>query len=245
MNIFKKIWGKIFKKGEKNKTAKTPKNTFPRLMALLPSTDLGTGSDFALLWNGYRAGHYLINRDWQTVNEGAWVTDQDNDEQGMNRIALYRQAYRTLTGGTNPSGDWNSTRPNTTIPGIGTNPGEPSNGGLRQIENKLVELAVAAFGMDAGGAGDDTQVEKMFRALIIQLGQDNVEFQAFYDDLQAAGLTGALGYTFDGTNASVSAAPAPIGSQSSKLASVSGNVNFSSAWVKKFDPFIEQDRTTA
>ena len=130
---------------------------------------------FDMMLTGYQAGHYLITRDWQTTEA---KTQEQLDSYHGERVDDFREAVKVATGNYPTAGNYSNGRGNT-VKNIGSNP----KGWLTQIETALVNAGVAALGLM--GTLEELQARDMVKALIIQFGQDTVEFQAFVDDIVA------------------------------------------------------------
>jgi hypothetical protein len=139
----------------------------------------------------YKQWSYLVSRDWKTMdNPGTTGVDEGNDAAQL--------AVDNFVTAVNATGDSNLTP-------VGSNPfsngrgatfNVPANYGPIKmgLENALKEQIVTALGI--GGADNITKANAMAQALITQLGQDNQEFLAFINDLQAEGLNTALNYDY-------------------------------------------------
>jgi hypothetical protein len=164
-------------------------------------------ADFNTLLEGYKAGHYLITRDWAVLGSPAAATAATTHVNNSN----YRNAI-ALASNDPASYPWIGpgafSIPNmiTTTAGIEAD--------LLRIENKTVSIAMEILAPQ-GLTGP--WVEAMVRALVIQLGQDTEEFRAFHQDLTDAGLTAATHlYSVSPQNVAM----APMGTQSVKLAGI-------------------------
>jgi hypothetical protein len=155
------------------------------------------GSD-KTAFDAYKAGQYLISRDWQT--EPGAMTEAVNDFISK----------RTTAGVTNASNTANFNIRGTNIP-IGNS--ALVNAQLAELKNTMIGQITSNLGISG------TEANKLAEALIIQLGQDQEELRAFRTDLEKEGLTGALEYPCGPTLIS-----APAEQQSSvRLASVNAD----------------------
>ncbi|MCL2067603.1 MAG: hypothetical protein FWG99_09080 [Treponema sp.] len=190
-------------------------------------------SEGRTLWDGYKAGHYLMTRDWRTVEPSGTYNPAATYDEG--RLQAYREAYKIANGSYPSSTLINNTR-GTQLP-IGVTITTDSFS-LPMIETKLVEFAKTT--LLSQGFPDDSQTEAMIRALIIQLGQDNVEFQAFYHDIDEVGLSAA---NADYTATVAAIGPSSISPSSVKLASVAPGTLFDPNMVKgnDFNPLYRKE----
>jgi hypothetical protein len=171
-------------------------------------------TEFNKYFEAYKLGHYIASRDWATepLNNRATLNKCESDFADLlDAIGKKSEILEQGSVGVSLRGDGNVK--------IGSHTSAPSLARDRfdycctELENQMVARIVTALGITGA---EQSKVEAMARALVIQLGQDHQEFKAFVNDLQAEQTNYTVSYTIlDRTDI------AQVGPQSNiKLASV-------------------------
>jgi hypothetical protein len=137
-------------------------------------------TEFDKYFDAYTKGQYLISADWNTGSRTV------NGAGGTNVTAAataFDTARNVIIGtlSSTTAGNYSVGRSIGNISGIGTK---------TRVDIQFGEMITAMKLQitEALGITGETNADKMAEALIIQLGQDNEEFRAFINDLQAEGV---------------------------------------------------------
>jgi tagatose-1,6-bisphosphate aldolase non-catalytic subunit AgaZ/GatZ len=133
-------------------------------------------TEFDKYLTAYTAGHYVINRDWQTELQGSANALDGNHAA----VKAFTDARAALNDNTKYPNDTNI------FYGQGTN--IPIGGGntvalqLTRMEDEMARRITERFGLTGANAAN---MKDVARALVIQLGQDLPELKAFFADMTA------------------------------------------------------------
>jgi hypothetical protein len=143
--------------------------------------DAATRAEFDKYFDAYAKGQYLITADWNTRPAGDVTIAEDAFKAARSQLV---NISSTLTG------------KYTVGRGVADlNIGKGSS--VTQQFDDMMKIMKAYIVAQLGVTGaEESKAQTMAEALIIQLGQDNEEFRAFVDDLQAEGLNTALNYDY-------------------------------------------------
>jgi hypothetical protein len=133
-------------------------------------------TEFDKYLNAYTAGHYVINRDWQTELQGS-ANALDGDHAAVKAFTDARAALNDNTkypDDTNNAGD--------AVTNIPIGGGLTVETQLGRMEDEMAQRITARFGLTGANA---TNMKDVARALVIQLGQDLPELKVFLADMTA------------------------------------------------------------